>query len=118
MHTMLRDAFGMHKVREKNCGPRGVDQLGEEDVNVPPAACGAQKYYDMLKKAKKPLHEGTKYSKLSATVRMYNLKCVGRVSNNIFLAFFELINQLLPACEDRLPANMYEAKKYFSDMGL
>jgi hypothetical protein len=59
----------------------------------------------MLKKAEKPLHEGTKHSKLSATVHMYNLKCVGGVSNNIFSAFLELINQLLPACEDSLPAN-------------
>jgi len=72
----------------------------------------------MLKKAEKPLHEGTKHSKLSATVCMYNLKCVGGVSNNILSAFLELINQLLPACEDSLPANTYEAKKYLSDMGL
>jgi hypothetical protein len=117
-HTMLRDAFGMHEVREENRGPRGVEQLGEENVNVPSAAGGAQKYYDMLKKTEKPLHEVTKHSQLSATVRMYNLKCVGGVSNNIFSAFLELINQLMLACEDNLPTNTYEAKKYLSDMGL
>jgi len=65
----------------------------------------------MLKKAEKPLHEGTKHSKLSAIVHMYNLKCVDGVSNNIFLAFLELINQLLLACEDSLPANTCDAKK-------
>jgi hypothetical protein len=92
--------------------------LGEENVNIPPAAGGAQKYYDMLKKAEKPLHKGIKHRKLSDTVRMYNLKCVGGVSNNIFSAFLKLINQLLPACEDNLSANTYEAKKYLSDMGL
>jgi len=118
MHAMLRDAFGIHKVKEENHGPGGVQQLGEENVNVPPAAGGTQKYYDKFKKADKPFHEGTKHSKLSATVRMYNLKCVGRVSNNIFSAFLELINQLLLACEDSLPANTYEAKKYLSDIGL
>jgi len=85
---------------------------------LPALVGGAQKYYDMLKKEEKSLHEGTKHSKLSATVRMYNLKCVGGVSNNIFLAFLELINQLLPACEDSLPANTDEAKKSLSDMGL
>jgi hypothetical protein len=118
MHILLRDAFGMHEVREENRGPGGVEQLGEENVNVPPAASGAQKYYDMLKKADKPLHEGTKHSKLSAIVCMYNLKCVNGVSNNIFSAFLELINQLLPACENSLPANTYEAKRYLSDMGI
>jgi len=93
MHAMLRDAFGMHEVREENRGPGGVEQLGEENVNIPPTIGGTQKYYDMLKKAEKPLHEGTKHSKLSAIVHMYNLKCVGGVSNNIFLAFLDLINQ-------------------------
>jgi hypothetical protein len=34
------------------------------------------------------------------------------------LAFLKLINQLLPACQDSLPANTYEAKKYLTDMGL
>jgi hypothetical protein len=118
MHAMLGDAFGMHEVREENRGPRGVEQLGEENLNVPPVAGGAQRYYDMLKKAEKPLHEDTKHSKLSVKVRIYSLKCVGGFSNNIFSAFLELINQLLSTCEDSLPANMYGVKKYLSDMGL
>jgi hypothetical protein len=40
MHTMLRDTFGMHEVREENCGPKGVEQLGEKSVNVSPAVGG------------------------------------------------------------------------------
>jgi hypothetical protein len=66
----------------------------------------------------KPLHRGTKHSKLSVTVHLYNLKRVGRLSNNIFSALLEFINQLLPACDDTLLANAYEAKKYLRDMGL
>jgi hypothetical protein len=118
MHTMLRDAFGMHEVKEPNCEPECVDQVGVENVAEEPAESGAQKYYDMLKKAEKPLHWGTKHSKLSATVHLYNLKCVGGLSNNIFSDFLQFINQLLHACDDALPANTYEAKKYLSDMGL
>jgi len=49
---------------------------------------------------------------------LYNLKCVGGLSNTIFLALLELIIQLLPACEEMLSSNIYEAKKYLRNMGL
>jgi hypothetical protein len=40
---------------------------------------------ELLKKAEKPLHAGTKHSKLSViVVHLYNLKCVGGVSNTAF----------------------------------
>jgi hypothetical protein len=117
-HTMLCDAFGMHEVREPNREPECVDQVGVKNVTEKPDEGGAQKYYDMLKKEEKPLHGGTKHSKLSATVHLYNLKCVGGLSNNIFSDFLQFINQLLPACDDALPANTYKAKKYLSYMGL
>jgi hypothetical protein len=101
MHAMLHDAFDMHEVREDNRGPKNVEQVGEENVNEEPAVVGAQKYYDMLKKVEKPLHGGTKHSKLSATVHL-----------------LEFINQLLPTWDDTLLANTYESKKYLSDIGL
>jgi hypothetical protein len=92
MHSMLRDAFGMHKVREDNCEPKVVVQ-GSEEIgwNEESAEGNASKYYDMLKKSEKQLHRGTKHSKLSATVHLYNLKCVGGLSNKIFLDFLEFI---------------------------
>jgi hypothetical protein len=46
------------------------------------------------------------------------LKCVGGLSNNIFFDLLEFIIQLMSACDDTLPANTYEAKKYLSDIGL
>jgi Zn ribbon nucleic-acid-binding protein len=49
---------------------------------------------------------------------MYNLKCVGGISNKIFYDILELINQLLPPCNETLPVNTYEAKKFLSSMGL
>jgi hypothetical protein len=118
MHAMLHDAFDMHEVREDNRGPKNVEQVGEENVNVEPAVVGAQKYYDMLKKVEKPLHGGTKHSKLSATVHLYNLKRIGRLSNNVFSALLEFINQLLLTWDDTLLANTYESKKYLSDIRL
>jgi hypothetical protein len=111
MHAMLRDAFGMHDVAEAiSTDPQQVDEG---------TSCGdALKYQELLKTAEKPLHPGTKHSKLSATVHMYNLKCVGGISNKIFSDILEFINQLLPHCNETLPDNTYEAKKFLSVMGL
>jgi hypothetical protein len=72
----------------------------------------------LLKKADKPLHGKIKHSKFNATVHMYNLKCVGEVTNTIFSALLEFVNQLLPDDSEALPVNTYEAKKFLRDMGL
>ena len=93
-------------------------QRDEENLNEEPVVGDVLKYHDLLKKVEKPLHAGTKYSKLSAIVHLYNLKCVGRVSNTIFSSFLEFINQLLPANEEAMPGNTYEAKKFLRNMGL
>jgi len=69
----------------------------------------------MLKKSEKPLHEGTKHCKLSATVHLYNLKCIGGISNNSFSSLLEFIIQLLPTCNNTLPANTYEEKKFLRE---
>jgi hypothetical protein len=76
------------------------------------------KYYELLKTTEKRLHPSTKQSKLSATVHMYNWKCVEGISNKIFSDILELMNQLLPPCDETLPGNRYEVKKFLSDMGL
>jgi hypothetical protein len=89
-----------------------------QEVNEGTSGGDALKYYELLKIVKKPLHPGTKLSKLSATVHMYNLKCVGGISNKIFSDILELINQLLPPCDETLPVNTYEAKKFLNSMSL
>jgi hypothetical protein len=89
MHTMFCDLFGMHTVREDNCEPQlGVQ--GDEEHLVDDEADGSdrkKKYKDLLKKEDKLLHGKTRHSKLSATVHLYNLKCMGGVSNTTFSAF-------------------------------
>jgi hypothetical protein len=76
------------------------------------------KYHELLKKAEKPLHVGTKHTKLSAIINLYNLKCVGGVSNIAFSSFLEFFNELLPANGKALPGSTYEAKKFLRDMRL
>jgi hypothetical protein len=119
MHAMLHDLFGMHDVREGNNEPQPRVQGAEGHIVDNELDWGdAQKYDDLLKKAEKPLHEKTRHSKLSATVHLYNLKCVGGVNNTIFSAFLKFFNQLLPDDGEASPVNTYEAKKILRDIGL
>jgi hypothetical protein len=111
MRTTLCDAFGVHNVSE-------AISSQPQAINEGTSGGDALKYYELLKTAKKPLHPGTKHSKLSATVHMYNLKCVRGISNKIFSDILELISQLLPPCDETLPINTHEAKKFINDMGL
>ena len=113
MHAMLCELFGVHDVREDNNESQlGVQGAEEPIVEDEPDKGDAQTYDDLLKKTDKPLHEKTKHSKLSATVHLYNLKCVGGVTNTIFSAFLEFFNQLLPNDGEALPVNTYETKKF------
>jgi hypothetical protein len=72
----------------------------------------------LLQNSDKPLHGKTRHSKLSATVHLYNLKCLGGVTNTIFSALLEFINQLLPNDGESLPDNTYQAKKFLKDTRL
>jgi hypothetical protein len=119
MQAMLRDLFGVHDVREDHLEPQPEAQGSEEQIlDVAPDTSDAQKYDDLLKKAEKPLYGRTRHSKLSATVHLYNLKCLGEVSNTILLTLLEFVNQLLPNDGKALPNNTYQAKKFLRDMGL
>jgi len=40
-----------------------------------------KKFYNLVQDADKPLHDKTQYNKLSAIVHLYNLKCMGGLSN-------------------------------------
>ncbi|XP_042980114.1 uncharacterized protein LOC122310298 [Carya illinoinensis] len=68
--------------------------------------------------ADEPLYEGcTKHTKFSAIVRLWNMKCLGGLSNSIFTELLEFVNELLPPGAS-LPKNAYEAKKYMNELGL
>jgi hypothetical protein len=72
----------------------------------------------LLKNSDKPLHKKTRHGKLNATVHLYNLKCLGGVTNTTFSTLLEFVNQLLPDDGEALPDNTYQAKKFLRDMGL
>jgi Zn ribbon nucleic-acid-binding protein len=95
-----------------------VQGAEEHIMDDEPDRGDAQKYEDLLKKVEKPFHKKTRHNKFSATVHLYNLKCVGGVSNTIFSAFLKFFNQLLPDDGGALPVNTYEATKFLRDMVL
>ena len=119
MQAMLRDLFDVHDVREDSNKPQPGPQGSEEQImNDAPDTGDTQKYDELLKNSDKSLYRKTRHSKLSATVHLYNLKCLGGVTNTIFLAFLEFVNQLLLDDSEALLDNIYQAKKFLRDMGL
>jgi hypothetical protein len=119
MQAILHDLFGVHDVREDINEPQPGAQGGEEQImDDAPDIGDAQKYDELLKNSDKPLHGKTRYSKLSATVYLYNLKYLGGVTNKTFSALLEFVNQLLLDDSEALPDNTYQAKKFLKDMRL
>jgi hypothetical protein len=119
MHAMLQDVFGMHDIRADD----GECQVEVQAEDVPEAVEeeideSIMKLYNLVKDADKPLHDKTKYNKLSAIVHLYNLKYMGGLSNTIFTYFLEFLNELVLTDEPALHNSKYEAKKYLRDLGL
>jgi hypothetical protein len=95
MHAMLHDIFNMHDVRAKGGSKFGAQaeaiQEDSDDFDEK-----MRKFFDLLKDADTPLHENTKHSKLGAIVHLYNLQCMGGLSNTMFSLLLEFVNELLP----------------------
>ncbi|XP_059435265.1 uncharacterized protein LOC132168170 [Corylus avellana] len=115
MQAILHDVFGMHKVREDHCDPQ-METQADAVVHKEVDEDSARKFYNLLKREEKPLHDKTNHSKLSATVYLYNLKCAGGLSNTIITSLLDFINQLLPTDDEALPNSTYEAKRFLRDM--
>ena len=119
IQAMLRDLFGVHDVKEDSIEPQPEVQGGEEQIMDDALdTSDAQKYDELLKQADKPLHGRIRHSKLSATVHQYNLKYLGGVTNTIFSALLEFVNQLLLNDGETLPDNTNQAKKILRDIRL
>ena len=63
----------------------------------------------MLEDARKPLYPGSKHSKLSDLMKLYNKKNF-IIGFNRFLALLELLNEILPN-DNCMPKSMYGANK-------
>ena len=95
-----------------------IDMVNDAQVNC---INDPQVFGRLLEDAKKPLYPGcVKYTKLSALVKLYNLKA----RYGWFDKGFSELLQLLQLLGDMLPLNnemslsMYESKKTFSALGM
>jgi hypothetical protein len=123
MRDMLHEVFPTHDLgQDPGLSQCPISEMGDETEGVyedrQGASEGTQKFYNFLNDANKPLYEGcTEYTKFSAIVDLYNLKCMGGWSNNSFTWLLEILNKMLPS-DASLPKNTYEVKKYMRELGL
>ncbi|XP_071694952.1 uncharacterized protein [Rutidosis leptorrhynchoides] len=81
-----------------------------------------EKYHEKFEQLKvdseKPLYNGcTKFSKLSAVIKLLNLKANNGWSDTSFTSLLELLHKMLPE-DNELPVSTYYAKKLMCPMGL
>ncbi|KAL5578036.1 hypothetical protein UlMin_019735 [Ulmus minor] len=78
-----------------------------------------EKFERLLGDAEKPLYFGytNNFTKLSAIVRLYNLKAGNGWSDKSFSELLKLLAEMLPQ-PNELPISMYEVKKAMSSLGM
>lgn len=75
-------------------------------------------FNNLLHDVEKPLYPGcTKFTKLSAIVKLYNLKAKYSWSDKGFTDILSLLGEMLPAGND-LPLSVYAAKKSLAVLGM
>ena len=113
IHAMLHDIFPMHDIVSESLEEGPSEQQFTQSPNE-----DAQRFYNLLKDVEQPLYEGCKnFSKLSALVHLYHLKCISRWTNKLFDMLLQLLQDLLPI-DAKLPKGTYEAKKIIKELGL
>jgi hypothetical protein len=123
MHDTLHEVFPTHDLGlDPGLSQCPISEMGEETEGVyedrQDTSERTQKFYNFLHDVDKPLYEGcTKYTKFSAIVDLYNLKCMVEWTNNSFTWLLEILNKMLPS-DASLPKNTYEVKKYMRELGL
>ncbi|XP_068331576.1 uncharacterized protein [Pyrus communis] len=111
MHDFLNDVF-VQPLTEEGVGPSTEPPIGEgrpEEVHT---------FFKLLEESDQDLWPGCKeFKKLEAVVRLYQIKCLAGMPDEIFTTLLELIKRMLPE-GDCLPESCYKAKKLINDLGL
>ena len=76
------------------------------------------KFQFLLNDAEKSIYPGcTRFTKLSALLRLYNLKAKHGWSDKSFSELLSLLGELLPK-DNEMPSSFYEAKKTLCSLGM
>jgi hypothetical protein len=76
-----------------------------------------QKFFELLKAAKEPLHEHTKVIVLVFVTRLMAIKSKFALSNNCYKELLNLISDVLLE-NHKMPKDMYQSKKLLSGFGM
>ncbi|XP_023750088.1 uncharacterized protein LOC111898397 [Lactuca sativa] len=77
-----------------------------------------ENFQQLFVDAEKPLYVGcTKFTKLSAMLKLFNLKANNGWSDKSFTNLLEILHEMLPE-DNELPVSLYQAKKLVCPMGL
>nr|XP_043621101.1 uncharacterized protein LOC122592849 [Erigeron canadensis] len=97
------------------------DNSGEIGVNSHSQQCDNSvennRYQKLLEESEKDLYPGCKYSNLSFTLHLFQIKCIAGISNKGLGMLLELISDAFPHLTS-LPSSVNEAKKLTQDLGL
>ncbi|CAN6577103.1 unnamed protein product [Malus baccata var. baccata] len=110
MHDFLNDVL-VQPLTEESVGPSTELSIGEGRLEE------VETFFRFLEEANQDLWLGCKkFKKLEAVVRLYQIKCLAGMSDEIFTTLLELIKRTLPE-GDCLPKSCYKAKKLINDLG-
>ncbi|CAN6712576.1 unnamed protein product [Malus baccata var. baccata] len=117
---------GVQNIGEQNVAI-GEEETGDEvidmhdflnDVFVQPLTEEGGDFFRLLEEADQDLWPGCKeFKKLEVVVRLYQIKCLAGMPDEIFTTLLELIKRMLLE-GDCLPESCYKAKKLINDLGL
>ncbi|BFG30463.1 hypothetical protein CerSpe_167370 [Prunus speciosa] len=94
------------------------EELGMDDNDFANIGSDPYEFANVIGDGDEPLYPGcSKYTKLSALVKLYNLKAKHGMSDVCFIELLILQGELLPE-GNTLPSSMYEAKKTLSALGM
>ena len=90
MHDFLNDVF-VQPLTEEGVGPSTEPPIGEERPEE------VETFFRLLEEADQDLWPGCKeFKKLEAVVRLYQIKCLAGMPDEIFTTLLELIKRTLP----------------------
>ena len=114
---MLHDMF---LIQDMASGPMEEVPIVQQPIEGPPEGPNedALRFMKLLKDANQTCYEGCKYfSKLSAIVHLYHMKCLNGWTNKSFTMLLQFLLDFLPS-NAKLPKDYYEARKIIKDLGL
>ncbi|KAJ9545766.1 hypothetical protein OSB04_025473 [Centaurea solstitialis] len=91
---------------------------GESDIWYGIADKDYDKFEQIFIDSEKPLYVGcSKFTKLSAVLKLFNLIANNGWSDKSFTSLLEILHEMLPE-DNELPVSLYQAKKLMCPMGL